>query len=424
MFCVTFNLSALNYTISFTSSLLAFTQSGYVVVQNLTQGTTVTIPANNTLTLAMTPSTFDSQINENENISISQSPESEITKVSFLAHNEGITQINIFSIDGQNIVSLNKKLSQGINNLELSLPKGLFILQIQGINFRYTEKIINSYAFKSKPTISFVGINNQQNLMPQKAKNEIESTVQMTYKTGDCLLYKVTWSTYSTIVTDVPTGSKTINFNFFSCKDADLNNYSCVTIGTQTWMVENLRTSKYSNGSTIQNVTSATIWPGLTTGAWCNFNNDVTNDSQYGKLYNWYAVNDPRNIAPVGWHVATDAEWTTLKNYVSSHLGTSISLAKALASTSNWLSDSSAGSIGNNLLINNYSGFSAIPGSGRSSTTGLFGLLGTGGIWWTSSTYSTSDPTGIAYFMNNNDNSIRSGGINRAGGWSVRCIKD
>ena len=136
MFCVTFNLSALNYTISFTSSLLAFTQSGYVVVQNLTQGTSITVPANNTLNLVTTVTSSAEQIKENENINVLQHPETGIITVSFLAHNEGITQVSIFSVDGRKLATLNQTLAQGINNFNLFLPKGLFVLQIH-----FTEQV-------------------------------------------------------------------------------------------------------------------------------------------------------------------------------------------------------------------------------------------------------------------------------------------
>ena len=90
-------------------------------------------------------------------------------------------------------------------------------------------------------------------------------------------------------------------------KDIDGNVYHTVTIGTQIWMVENLKTTKYRNGDGIPNVTDNTQWGNLTTWAYCNYNNDAANGTKYGKLYNWYAVNDSRNIAPTGWHVPTDA---------------------------------------------------------------------------------------------------------------------
>src|SRR5665648_943598 len=109
--------------------------------------------------------------------------------------------------------------------------------------------------------------------------------------------------------TNDPTPSGTVT-------DIDGNVYKTVTIGTQVWMAENLKTTKYRNGDPIPNITDATAWTNLTTGAYCNNNNDANYATTYGRLYNWYAVNDIRNIAPAGWHIPTKAEWTTLTTYL------------------------------------------------------------------------------------------------------------
>ena len=82
----------------------------------------------------------------------------------------------------------------------------------------------------------------------------------------------------------------------------------------QVWMAKNLSVDTYRNGDVIPNVTDTTAWNSLTTGAWCWYGNDSAHNFQKGKLYNWYAVNDPRGLAPLGWHVPSDAEWTTLLN--------------------------------------------------------------------------------------------------------------
>ena len=86
-----------------------------------------------------------------------------------------------------------------------------------------------------------------------------------------------------------------------------------IEIGTQKWMSKNLDVAFYRNGDVIPQVTDPTAWAALLTGAWCYYNNDSTQGNKYGKLYNWYAVNDPRSLAPQGWHVPSDAEWTILE---------------------------------------------------------------------------------------------------------------
>jgi uncharacterized protein (TIGR02145 family) len=98
--------------------------------------------------------------------------------------------------------------------------------------------------------------------------------------------------------------------------DQQGNVYKTIVIGTQEWMAENLKTSIYRNGEAIANVTDGNQWSGLTTGAWCYYENNSQYDCPYGKLYNWFAVSDSRKVCPTGWHVPTQGEWTTLTNYL------------------------------------------------------------------------------------------------------------
>ena len=214
--------------------------------------------------------------------------------------------------------------------------------------------------------------------------------------------------------TDDPTQSGTV-------KDIDGNVYTTVTIGTQVWMVENLKTTKYRNGSPIPNVSDNTAWRDLTTGAYCNYNNDEDIATKYGKLYNWHAVNDSRKIAPAGWHVPSDAEWTILEIYVAANLGTSGTIAKSLAAKTDWGLSDKAYRIGNNLTKNNYSGFSALPVGDR-YTDGTFGDLGEAGYWWSS----TEDDADDAYYRSLYYYSGKLGSYYdyKEYGFSVRCIKD
>jgi uncharacterized protein (TIGR02145 family) len=204
--------------------------------------------------------------------------------------------------------------------------------------------------------------------------------------------------------------------------DIDGNLYHTVTIGTQTWMVENLKTTKYRNGDHIPNITDATEWSTLSTGAYCDYDNKPDNSATYGKLYNWYAVDDSRKIAPAGWHVPSDKEWTTLESYVTANPGTSGSVAKALTSTTNWASSTEEFAIGNDLTKNNSTGFTALPGGYRYYGNGTYGNVGSLGRWWSSSEYET-DLAWIkgtdydrSYFARNY--------YNKQWGFSVRCLKD
>lgn len=241
------------------------------------------------------------------------------------------------------------------------------------------------------------------------------------YKSG-AVLYKQAVSGVDSV-----TLSKTYPITgTFSDNDGHIYHYQ--SIGSQIWMTENLRTSKYRTGESISNLTVNADWTAATFGAWCDYNNDATTyDSKYGKLYNWYAVHDPRNIAPTGWHVATDAEWTTLNNYVTANFGTSLSAAKALASTTDWSTTfvgnpTPVGTIGNNLSINNYTGFCGLPGGSRGNSFGGVGTLGGTGTWWTS-TENNSDE-GWCSYLSNNSNIVNRQHLSKVIGFSVRCVKD
>lgn len=188
-----------------------------------------------------------------------------------------------------------------------------------------------------------------------------------------------------------------------------------VTICNQEWMLKNLDVVTYRNGDTIPNITDPTAWASLTTGAWCWYNNDsVSYASTYGRLYNWYAVNDSRGLAPIGWHIPTDAEWSTLSNC----LGGDEIAGGALKDTGviHWSSP--------NIDATNSSGFTGLPGGYRRSS-GVFQSINSDGNWW-SSTPIIPTVTTLAYFrfLYNGWVYFRPGTIPTTSGFSVRCLKD
>lgn len=203
--------------------------------------------------------------------------------------------------------------------------------------------------------------------------------------------------------------------------DVDGNVYKIVEIGSQVWMAENLKTTKYRDGSPIPNITDNTQWGDLTTGAYCNYDNNVANGNKYGKLYNWFAVNDSRIIAPTGWHIASDDDWTTLENYISTNFVTSESVAKALASKTDWASSTLTGVIGNDLSKNNISGFTGLPG-GRRFLNGSFMSIGESGDWWCS----TEGSLTLAWtrVLSSTESSTYRVPFVKSCGYSVRCVRD
>ena len=194
--------------------------------------------------------------------------------------------------------------------------------------------------------------------------------------------------TSSTASADTKTGSVT---------DIDGNVYQTVKIGNQVWTVENLRTTKYNDGTPIPLVTDKTAWKNLHTPGYCYYNNTSNADSirKYGALYNWYAV-DTKKLAPKGWHVPTYAEWTILENYLIANGynwdGTTAGnkIAKSLAEKDYWEPSQYQGHPGNDMSTNNTSGFSGCPGGSRFSD-GIFSLLGYNAIWWNATEYDASN---------------------------------
>jgi uncharacterized protein (TIGR02145 family) len=208
----------------------------------------------------------------------------------------------------------------------------------------------------------------------------------------------------------------------------DSNTYKTVAIGTQEWMAANLNTTKYNDGTIIPNVTDATMWSSLTTGAYCTYNNTPNADTirTYGRLYNWYAVNTGK-LCPTGWHVPSDAEWSTLDAYLNANgydydgSTTDDYIAKSMASTTGWASFSQTGDIGNNPSINNKSGFTALPGGYRLSG-GTFDDFGNYGGWWSSTEYDTSlAGTRTLYY---GDYGLNDDYHYKVDGFSVRCLRD
>ncbi|HRZ97009.1 MAG TPA: fibrobacter succinogenes major paralogous domain-containing protein [Paludibacter sp.] len=209
--------------------------------------------------------------------------------------------------------------------------------------------------------------------------------------------------------------------------DYDGNVYHTVTIGTQTWLIENLKTTHYRNGDLITNITANGSWSDATAGAWCDFDNNNANGITYGHLYNGYAVLDTRKIAPEGWHVATDAELTTLETYLIANgynydgSITNDKIAKSLASTNLWTATTTVeGAIGNDLSKNNSTGFTALPG-GHRSANGLFSSLYNYGYWWTATENGNSMYGRHLISVNY---SITKSTYSKPLGFSVRCVKN
>lgn len=217
--------------------------------------------------------------------------------------------------------------------------------------------------------------------------------------------------------------SSGINIAGPSVTDIDGNTYQSVTNCGLTFTKQNLNVSKYSDGTPIPQVQDPTQWANLTTGAWCYYNNTTANGTTYGKLYNWYAVagiydaasaTNPalrKKLAPQGWHIPSDAEWTQLTDCLG---GENIAGGKMKSTgTSLWLSPNTAAT--------NESGFTGLPAGYRNSS-GTFYSIGGYGYWWSSSEYDTSNAWDRSLDYNNGD--VGRNYDNKKDGVAVRCLRD
>jgi uncharacterized protein (TIGR02145 family) len=198
-------------------------------------------------------------------------------------------------------------------------------------------------------------------------------------------------------------------------------NLPSVNIGTQIWSTKNLDVARYRNGDPIPQVADPTQWANLTTGAWCWYNNDsATYAATYGRLYNWYAVNDPRGLAPQGWRIPTEGDWNRLVKFIDSGADTtcqncaqSTIAGGAMKSTTGWNAP--------NTGATNSSGFSGRPGGGR-YFDGTFDYVGVNGIWWSAGEFGA--PSAWYRDLYNLSADLARYNGSKTNGFSVRVVRD
>jgi hypothetical protein len=205
--------------------------------------------------------------------------------------------------------------------------------------------------------------------------------------------------------------------------DIDGNLYSSVvTACAQIWTSKNLTVSRYRNGDLIPQVTDSAQWLRATTGAWCWYNNDSINFSQFGKIYNWYAVNDPRGLAPTGWHVPTDTEWKILVHCLDPAADTALSVNQQSATAGGAMKDTGVIYWNSpNAGATNSSGFAALPGGYR-RFNGMFLNAGDYGYWWCAGQLGLL--TAWYRYLEYNSTYLYRNDYDKGSGFSVRVVKD
>lgn len=208
--------------------------------------------------------------------------------------------------------------------------------------------------------------------------------------------------------------------------DIDGNIYPTVTIGTQIWMAENLKVTRYRNGDLLGTTNPATlnIADEDTVKYQWSYDGNESNAAIYGRLYTWFAIDDSRCLCPAGWHVPSISEWKTLTDFLMDnnygYQGSGNDIGKALAAKSGWDPDTTEGAIGNDQASNNSSGFNGLPG-GKRGSNGVFNFLGAECKWWSSTEF---DDGAWGRSMSNFEGIISETIAGKDDGRSVRCLKD
>ncbi|TSA25602.1 MAG: T9SS C-terminal target domain-containing protein [Bacteroidetes bacterium] len=382
-----------------------------VKIDNLSSGATVTLNGGDTLHLIEAVG-IGNPDNNNRTLQIYPNPMTEQSMLTFVTPGNGSAVICISDLSGKPVYQISSILSSGKHSFRVhGLNQGMYFVKVTGKNYNYSAKLISLCKLQSNAGIEYVSSlkNTTSSLLKSTA-----ATIDMPYTTGDQLLYKGISGIYSTLVPDVPTSSKTITFNFVTCTDNDGNNYTIVEIGVQTWMAENLNVGVRING--IQNQTNNGIIE-----KYCH-SDDVNNCTTYGGLYQWdemmqyVTTQGAKGICPDGWHLPSDAEWTTLTDYLGGELvagGKMKSTGTMQAGTGLWNTP--------NAGATNSSGFTGLPGGYR-DIYGAFYYLGNNGLFWSSSQFDVTYTWFRDLYCYNP--SVHRDYTYKADGYSARCLQD
>lgn len=405
-------LQAQDYLISFEGTG-ATTTVDSVKVENLTNGTSLSLKGMDTLFLKLGTSAINN-VGEpaNERLHIYPNPMKDYCFMEFIAEVSSEVTIEIFDLSGRKILYTCNTLPQGNHTYQIyGLNSGTYIVHVTSDQYSHVGKIISN----KRRTVN-AGIlhqNHKSLVITNMQRKSTKAQVQMPYNQGDMLKFTAKSGEYITIMMKVPNSSEKYTFDFFECKDGDNNKYPVVRINGQVWMAENLKTTSYNDGTPIPLVTDTTAWSGLTTPAYCWYDNDTNNKYLYGGLYNCYVVKDTIEVCPSGWHMPTINEWETLVYFVGEEV------AGQKLRTTGTIEGGDGLWVAPNEGATNETGFSALPAGSR-HIYGAFWSIGENGRWWSCSDDDFSLPWGFMLYTD-----MRGAGwwgYDMQYGFSIRCI--
>ena len=426
------NANAQNYYINFTGTG-ASTSVSSVKVENLTAVTSLIVNTGYRLSL-----TFPTGVNSIENkqsseLKIYPNPTTGNSFFQVYPPSKGNATISVLDLNGKSVYQIQRNLERDLQEFCISgLNSGFYVVSVKGSTYQYSGKLVSNA--KASGKISIEQTSNNMPVIEKSSKtnskgslntNTSQPVIDMAYTDGDRLKFTGISGIYSTVVMDIPTATKTINFDFVDCTDGSGNSYPVVQIGTQLWMAENIRTIKYTSGSDITLASTDEEWGAFTATSkgYCYYDFIPANGPVYGALYTWAGAMDgaasttsapsgKQGVCPVGWHVPSIAEWIVLTTTLDPLPGAKL---KETGFTHWWSSGGVEGT--------NESGFSARGGGFRQNSTFGFANQTLEGYWW-STTDGLTIGTISSIGMYNNTSGASSIEIPKGKGLSVRCLKD
>ena len=414
------SLSAQDIKIIFTGSGES-SSVGTVLVENLTQGTSKTIEGNKTLHLHSWPvGITDLFQNENEELRFYPNPMKESTNMEFYLVEAGKTQIEVVDISGRTITKSTNTLNKGLHTYNLTgLKQGLFIVYVKSAEAIYSGKILSNNTANGIPELKYTknqAVYNKKSGVLKSATTE----VSMQYNTGDRLKFSGASGNHRTVVMDTPNGSKTVNFKFIICEDADKKNYSIVKIGDQWWMAENLAYLPSVNKPNAYSLTSSQYYVYDYEGTNVSNAKETSNYKSFGVFYNWRAA---QNSCPNGWSLPSDSDWEQLAKLIAQAIGSNLTpdtnngyhkVGDYLKNENGWNNNKNG--------YNDY-GFSALASGHRiKSTFGTYKFFSKGiyANYWSATEYGNIYAWNYAFDYTDNFYRVYNAKEN---GYNIRCIK-
>ena len=441
MFLGVLKANAQNIIISFAGSG-GSTLVNSVKVENLMAGTSLILNGGDLLRLTGTVGVNELKNAESSDFVIYPNPMDEYTILQISSPESGNAVISVLDLTGKIITQVSTFMDNYIQEFRLSgLNHGFYHISVKGSNFLYSAKLICTGQGGGNVRIEKM-INDQvksDKTLKTYSKGEL-ATIEMNYTIGDRLKFTGISGIYSNVVTDIPSSDKTITFKFIACTDGDNNNYPVVEIGNQIWMAENLKTSKYSDNTSIMFVSTSNGWSWIQidTKAYGWYADNLNNKDIYGALYTWAAAmngavgrntvpSGVQGACPAGWHLPSDAEWTILTDYLTNngygYDGNGEYIAKSLAANTNWQVGLAEGNPGIDKASNNSTGFSAIPG-GYHSDPFMFHYIDNRSYFWSATQYETIPDYSWNRNLGYNYNFVGRSAFQKKNALSVRCLKD